>query len=108
MNRYFDKADNFNSNSRIFKAYYTETAQSIKPVYDPRESLLSRLLEKLTSKKIARALRIAKPIVFTAGLLSILSVAGAVESGSLGIGTGCLLSVLILGIEYLVLRIQRA
>jgi len=108
MNRYFDKTDRFNSNSRIFEAYYTEAAQGIKQTYNTRRSLLSHLSEKLASKKIARALRIVKPIVFTSGLLSILCVAGAVESGSLGIGAGCLLSLLILGIEYLVLRIQRA
>ena len=108
MNRYFDKADNFSSNSRIFEAYYNNAANGAGSSFQRRESLFSALGAKLNAKKIARALRVAKSVVFTLGLLSMLGIAGAVESGSLGIGAGLLLSAAVFGIEYFVLRSHRA
>ena len=107
MNRYFDKNQAFNSNSRIFNAYYTNPKAS-KQSSSVMESLRAKLLAARQSKRVRTALRIAKPIVFTAALVSVLGVAAAIEAGSLGLGSGLALSALLLAVDVFCLCSHRA
>lgn len=104
MNRYFENKQEFNSNSRIFNAYYHTAPQTKSNRNLLSGSLRSKLLAALRSNTARRVLRIAKPIVFSASLLGLLGIAAAIEAGVLGLGAGIATSVAILGVEYLCYR----
>ena len=108
MNRYYEKESTFNSNSRIFKAYYQEADLCNRPRFGALRRGVKQLREMLQTVVSTRALRIVKSIVFSVLFLGFLGVAGAIEQGSLGIGTGLLLSAILLVAEYFLLRAHRA
>lgn len=108
MNRYFDNEQAFNSNSRIFNAYYTNQETTRKSSQTLLETVRAKLACARASKQLRKALRIARPIVFSAALLSLLGIAAAIEAGSLGLGAGIVSSAVLFGIEYLCLRAHRA
>lgn len=104
MNTYFEKNENFSSNSRIFEAYFTEAvkpAGTFQKCLDSMLYLLSALLRILTGATVRR---IAKVSAVALSLVGFIGVIGAIERGSLGIGMGLLLGAILLGIEYLCLR----
>lgn len=104
MNRCFDNEQGFNSNSRIFNAYYINANST-----DRALSAESKKLLKLQNSKLLKSvLRVAKPVIFSLGLVGLVGVAGAIEAGSLGLGTGVAISLALFGVEYLCLRRQRA
>ncbi|MBQ9806554.1 MAG: hypothetical protein IJW49_08635 [Clostridia bacterium] len=108
MNRYFDNNRDFDSNSRIFNAYYNAVPQTEQQRTPLLTSLRAKLSAALRSNAARRVLRVVKPIVFSAALLGILGIAAAIEAGSLGLGSGIAVSAILLGIEYLCLRPHRA
>jgi len=108
MNRYFDKNDNFNSNSRIFNAYYNAEGTQIESPSVAFKNAKTKLAGARRSALIGRILRVAKPIIFSVSLLGILGVASAIEAGTLGLGSGLAIAVALLGVEYLCLRRRRA
>jgi len=65
--------------------------------------LRSRLADKLSALACSRILRVAKAVTFSVVLFSFLGVVGAMEHGRLGIGSGLLISAVLLGLEYLCL-----
>ncbi len=104
MNAYFENNDNFNSNNRIMEAYFRETA--IKPratckigkllFYDLAELLMILTCDK--AKSIAKALSVAVCLIGFVGII------GAMEQGTLGLGAGFLIGMLLVGVEFLCLR----
>ena len=104
MNTYFENNRDFNSNSRIFEAYFTEAVKPAGAFQKSLDSLLcflSALLRILTGATVRR---IAKVSVVALSLVGFIGVIGAIERGSLGIGIGLLLGAMLLGIEYLCLH----
>ena len=108
MNRYFDKTQEFDSNSRIFNAYYTNSKVSERPAPSVLDSLRAKLFSARRSKLLRSVSRIAKPIVFSASLIGLLGIAAAIEAGSLGLGSGLTVSAILVAIEYLCIRSHRA
>jgi hypothetical protein len=104
MNRCFDNNQGFNSNSRIFNAYYINANNTESAVSEQ-----SKKLAKMQNSKLLKSvLRVAKPVVFSLALVGMVGVAGAIEAGSLDLGVGVAISLALFGIEYLCLRRQRA
>ena len=100
MNKYYVTNEQFNSNKRIFEAYYKEA--EIKP------SILQRvadfwlaLLSVLTSE---RARTVAKAASVALCLIGLIGIAGAIENGTLSIGVGILVATVLLGIEFFSLK----
>ena len=108
MNRYFDKKQNFNSNSRIYQAFYADTERVTRRAPKWLEALTARLEKAAADGTLTRALRIAKAVTFSLVLVAFLGVVGAIEYGKLGLGAGLMISSILLGIEYLCLRRHRA
>lgn len=108
MNRYFDKENAFDSNSRIFNAYYINSEKAKSSTSSPLSAACAKLADVRVSKLYKRIMRIAKPVAFSLALVGIVGVAGAIEAGTLGLGTGIAVSLALLGIEFLCLRRQRA
>ncbi len=104
MNRYFENNQEFNSNSRIFNAYYHTAPQTKQKRTSLFGSLRSKLSAALCSNTARRVLRVAKPIVFSAALLGLLGIAAAIEAGALGLGAGIATSAAIIGVEYFFYR----
>ena len=104
MNTYFEKNGNFNSNSRIFEAYFTETVKTAGTLEKSLDSLLCFLSVLLRILTGATVRRIAKVSAVALSLVGFIGVIGAIEHGSLSIGMGLLLGAVLLGIEYLCLR----
>lgn len=101
MNRFCEEERVFHSNNRIFDGYFAEAAsEKVNVKRTLREAW--RLVKKAGAS--ARVKRTAKAVAFTGCLLGMLGIIGAMETGSLALGTGVLLGLALLGVEYLCLR----
>ena len=103
MNASFEKNGNFNSNSRIFEAYFTDV--------ETKETALQKLLsvcEKAASfatlAKSRSVLRAIRLLGMAGSLVGFVGIIGAIECGTLGLGLGLLLGSLLIGVEYLCLK----
>ncbi len=103
MNKYFDKNDTFNSNSRIYEGCFTD-ARSAKNPLKKLSEMLFLVLHFLTGQAVVRKI---KAVAVALSLIGFVGIIGAMETGSLGLGTGLLIGALLLAIEYLCLS-QRA
>lgn len=104
MNAYFDKNECFDSNKGIIEAYFGESVKSTG-AWDRMLELVSHwvaiLLSVLTSdlcRRITKALSVAVCLVCFVGII------GAMERGTLGLGSGVCIGLLLLCIEVLCLR----
>lgn len=100
MNKYFDKNDMFNSNSRIYEAHFTDSKKDPGALQGALNILL--LILQLLSKDTF--LRKIKASLVAFSLIGLIGIAGAVEIGSLGMGAGLLIGAVLVAIEYLCLR----
>lgn len=100
MNKYYDKNDRFNSNSRIFEAYFTEV-KSKPSILEKISEFLVAIFLALTS---ARAHRIMKAVVTVACFIGVVGVIGAIERGSLSFGLGLMISFALIAIEFLTFK----
>lgn len=101
MNASYERNGRFDSNSRIFEGYYTESA--------PRASKLRNALESICASEKARTLFATLRVFGTAlSLVGFVGVIGAMENGSLSLLNGLLLGSLLLSVEYLCLRRRRS
>lgn len=107
MNTYFEKNRNLDSNSRIFEAYFTDTAKPVGAFRKWLDSVLCVLSSILRALIGATARRIAKVTTVAICLIGFIGVIGAIEHGTLGVGTGLLIGAILLGVEYLCLRGKR-
>ncbi len=101
MNRFYEEERIFHSNSRIFEGRFAEVTEEKSSVGNVLHTAW-KAVKKV--KASARVQRMAKAVAFTGCMLGMLGIIGAMEAGSLAIGTGLLLSVALLGLEYLCLR----
>lgn len=101
MNRFCEKEQVFHSNSRIFEGCFAEVAKERSTVGTMLRTARRTFKKALAS---ARVQRIAKVAAFTGCLVGMLGIIGAMEAGSLALGTGLILGIALLGLEYLCLR----
>ena len=104
MNAYFDNNRDFNSNSRIIEAYFTETVRRPSAAWKASKALLSMLEALLATLTCAKAKCIFKALSVAVCLIGFVGIIGAMEQGTLGLGAGLLMGMLFVGIEYLCLR----
>ena len=107
MNAYFDNNGAFNSNSRIFEGYFTEAETRTSGLQRAAEKLFSRVADLARTLTDSRACRLIKAITVALSLIGFAGVIGAMERGSLGMGTGVLIGATLIGLEYLCLRGRR-
>lgn len=108
MNRYFEKENEFNSNSRIFEGFFKEEEYRKSRLEAYCEKLLtlpSRLAAIATNQK---ACGIVKAGVTACTLIALVGIVGAMEAGSLALGTGILCGALLLAVELLCLKGRRS
>ena len=100
MNKYFEKNDGFNSNNRIYEGYFTEV--NAAPGFGKRVlDLLSTILGLLLCE---RFLHRVKLVVVALSLIGLIGVVGAMDAGSLGMGSGLLIGAALVAAEYLCLK----
>lgn len=104
MNRYFDQNEIINSNKRIIEAYFSESVKPVSAWKKTWDSLLGMVLALLGALSCTTVRRVAKAGAVAVTLLCFVGLIGAMEKGAIGLGTGVLLSLPLLGIEYLCLR----
>ena len=104
MNAYFDKNDCFNSNSRIIEAYFTETARRQSTADRVVKTLLSVLAVILSALTSARARCIFKVLSVAVCFVGFVGIIGAMEQGTIGLGAGFLIGMLLIGVEFICLR----
>ena len=107
MNAYFDRNNEFNSNSRIFEAYYQEIAKPAGKLQRWIDAALSKLSALTKPENLTTAIRLAKVAGVALSLVGLVGIIGAMESGALGLGNGLLIGSLLVGVEYLCLRGRR-
>ena len=100
MNKYFDKNDMFNSNNRTYEGYFTDTTNT-KNSWKKVSDFLFMILRFLSGQAVVRTV---KAVAVALSLIGFLGIIGAMENGTLGLGTGLLIGALLLAIEYLCLR----
>ena len=104
MNKYYLSEEQFNSNKRIFEAYYTEAKTSVgafQKALDFLRIFLSAVMAALTS---ARARVLVRVCGIALSLIGLIGVVGAIEAGSISIGFGLLLGLLMIGVEFFCLK----
>ena len=107
MNTYFDKNEHFNSNRRIFETYYQEAARPAGRLQRALDALLGGASALVSALSGAKARRLAKALTVAVSLVGFVGVIGAMERGSLGLGSGLLIGAILVGAEYLCLRGRR-
>jgi len=107
MNTYFDKNERFDSNKRIFEAYYQETRKPAGKLQRALDALLSSLSSLAKAENRAKVIRLARVCGVAVSLIGFIGVIGAMERGTLGLGSGLLIGALLIGAEYLCLRGRR-
>ena len=100
MNKYFDRNDVINSNSRIYEGYFTDVSNTKNPL-KKLSDILFLILRFLSGQTLIRTI---KTVMVALSLIGFLGIIGAMENGTLGFGTGLLIGTLLLAIEYLCLR----
>ena len=104
MNKAFTNNDQFISNKRIMEAYFAEaemTAGKLDGILDRIAAILLSILSVLTC---ARVISLTRTCVAVGCLVGFVGLIGAMESGSISLLSGLLLSVPVLGVEYLTLK----
>ena len=107
MNAYFEEKEVFNSNSRIFEGYFTETEAHTGRLQRAADKLFSRVSVFARALTDSRVCRLIKAITVALSLIGFVGVIGAMERGGLGIGAGLLVGATLVALEYLCLRGRR-
>ena len=100
MNKYFDKNDMFDSNSRIYEGFFADVTNAKNP-WKKISDFLFLILRFLSGQTVIRC---AKATAVALSLIGFVGIIGAMENGALGLGTGLLIGALLLAVEYLCLR----
>lgn len=101
MNKYFETNDRFNSNKRIFDAYYEEAERSVGGIRGALDSVLYLLSVILSAVLCERVRRIARALAICICFVGFVGVIGAIDHGSISLGTGLLIALALLAIELL-------
>ncbi len=104
MNAYYDKNEQVCSNKGIMEAYFGEAVKTVSPWDKMIGGILSvlSLIIGILSGDVCR--RIAKAFSVAVCLIGFVGVIGAMERGTLGLGLGLCIGMLLLVIEFLCLR----
>ena len=90
----------FDSNNRIYEGYFTD-ASNVKSPLKKLSDFLFLLLRFFSGQTVIRTV---KAVMVALSLIGFIGIIGAMERGSLGLGTGLLIGALLLSVEYLCLR----
>ena len=104
MNSCFEKKEHFDSNNRIFEAYFLEEAQPanrLQKVLDTLSAFLLAVLAFLGCAAFRRWVRVSGVALSLVGFIGVI---GAMQHGSVSLMAGLLIGALLLGVEYLCLR----
>ena len=104
MNAYFENNGSFNSNKRIIEACFTEAAKPVGLTRRIGELLLSMPIAFFSAITSAKTKSFLKLFSVAASLCGFVGVIGAMERGTLGLGAGLLIGMLLVAIEFLCLR----
>ena len=108
MNTTFDKNINFDSKSRIFETCFEEAKKLAKQIFRGVDSFLCIIIALLNALTSAKTVAIFKLLGVAGALIGFVGIIGAVEQGTLTLGTAFLIGAILIGIEYLCLRPRRA
>ena len=100
MNKYYVSNEQFNSNKRIFEAYYTET--EVKPGFGKKA--FEFFLTMFSILTCERARTLVHAIVISLSLIGLIGIVGAMENGTISMGAGILAALVLIGIEILSLK----
>lgn len=104
MNTYFENERSFSSNRGIIEAYL---GQDVKPVGSFQklfETILSWLAACVAFLSCVAVRRVIKTFGVAVSLVGFIGIVGAIEHGTIGIGTGLIIGSILLVIELLCLR----
>lgn len=104
MNASFEQNRTFNSNSRIFDAYFVESARPAKAWKRIADAVVSAAASAYSIWKNSALVRVLRAVGVAASLVGFLGIIGAMERGTLGLGAGLFWGLLLVGAEYLCLR----
>lgn len=104
MNAYFENSRSFNSNSRTFDAYFVENAKPLGGWRKVTDALSSVAASAYSIWKYSALCRILRAVGVAASLVGFVGIIGAMERGTIGLGAGLLMGLLLVGAEYLCLR----
>lgn len=104
MNRYFEKNDIFSSNSRIFEGYFDDVTAQKSGLEKWLEKLSCVLLSILVFLSSSTLVKTVKCLGVAGALVGFVGIIGAMEQGTLGLGTGLCIGGALLLVEYLCLR----
>ena len=104
MNAYFENNRSFNSNSRTFDAYFVESTKPLCGWRKVAEALSSAAASAYSIWKYSALCRILRAVGVAASLVGFVGIIGAMERGTIGLGAGLLMGLLLVGAEYLCLR----
>ena len=107
MNKYFDQNDIFNSNKRTYEGYFTESKKEKNALQKWVEKIIAILSVFAHIIAQSSALRVVKVVAVALSLVGFIGIIGAMEQGSLGMGSGLLIGSILLLVEYLCLRSRR-
>lgn len=104
MNAYYDKNEQVYSNKGIMEAYFGESVKTVGGLERALGAILSALSLILSILTCDVVRRVAKALSVAVCLVGFVGVIGAMERGTLGLGLGILIGMLLLGLEVLCLR----
>ena len=108
MNAYYERNARVNSNNRNIRDRFNNTISHTQPMREAVDMPLLWLLRMLASLCNPTVCRVVKLVVFASVFVGFIGIIGAMQSGSLGLGTGFLIGCLLLAVEYLCLRSKKA
>ena len=104
MNASFEKNGSFNSNNRIFDAYFVESAKPTGAWERIANAMSACVSSAYSIWKYSALSRILRAVGVSASLVGFVGIIGAMERGAIGLGAGLLMGLALVGIEYLCLR----
>ena len=104
MKSCYEKNGRFDSNNRIFDAYFQEEvlpANGLQRVLDTLSAFLFAVIAFLSCAAFRRVVRVSGVALSLVGFIGVI---GAMQNGSVSLMAGLFIGALLLGVEYLCLR----
>ena len=104
MNAYYDYNERIDTNKRIIEAYFSDVTTAPSALSRAMDAMLAFLFAmwKALTSDVAR--RVAKAVGVAISLVGLCGIVGAIERGTLALGTGLIIGLALVGVEYLCLR----
>ena len=104
MNKYYSNNEQFNSNRRIFEAYFTEVESRPSKLEKCLNRILSILAILLSAITCQRARSLAKTAIVVGCLIGLVGVIGAMEQGTVSLLSGFFFASIMIFVEFLCLK----